>query len=182
MIKQPSRLSFDMANGVEPDQAAELLSKIGQSTLESERTQYQRLETRAAAIVTTTGGLVTVIGAVTAFVPEDQRSRAFSTPSLVLVIIALILFLSAVLLAQVANLTGTGISYMRKDFDKIELHAGEPAGPLLRESAHDNLRLAQDYRNACQERVNFVALATVSQMLAVAVLTAAVITAVLRLT
>ena len=157
-----------------------------QRTLNSYRAQYERLETRAATIVTTTGGLVTVIGVVTAFIPEDQRFDAFSTPSLVLLVFALVLFMVAVALAQGSNLV-----QRFADSDRIALN--EAAGNTALASAALGSRegfpawrghvgaILEAYRRATERKNWYLKWATLSQMGGVITLTGAVILSLLRL-
>ena len=150
-----------------------------QRTLNSDRAQYERLDSRATTIVTTTGGFVTVIGVVTAFIPEAQRFQAFSTPSLVLLVLALTLFMVAVALALGSNLA-------KRLEDRIA--ANEAAGnavlalPSLGSSAeafeawlgHARVQMEM-YRRAIERKNWYLRWATLSQMGAIIALTGAVI-------
>lgn len=61
-----------------------------------------RLEGRSGTIVTTTGGLVTAVGAIIAFSPRAANFR-IPTAALVEVAISLIFFLVSIVAAQVSN-------------------------------------------------------------------------------
>jgi hypothetical protein len=61
-----------------------------------------RLEGRSGTIVTTTGGLVTAVGAIIAFSPRAADFR-LPTAALVAVAISLIFFLASIVAAQVSN-------------------------------------------------------------------------------
>ena len=61
-----------------------------------------RLEGRSGTIVTTTGGLVTAVGAIIAFSPRATNFR-IPTAALVAVAISLIFFLVSIVSAQVSN-------------------------------------------------------------------------------
>jgi hypothetical protein len=153
------------------DASARLMSQYVQRSLDPERAQYERLESRAATIVTTTGGLVTVIGAVAAFVPGDQRSTAFSIPSLVLLLVALALFTGAVLLAQGSVLAARhAVPVVNGQFPGFDADERE----LLQGVAYVDLTLMKIYRKAGLHRTRFLNWATVCQMLAIVALTAAV--------
>jgi hypothetical protein len=122
---------------------------------------------------------VTVIGVVTAFGPEAQRSAAFSTPSLVLLVVTLVLFMGAVVLAQGSNLLAGGLRVLRLEGAR-ELASGSEV-EVLRGLTNADIQLIDSYRAVARTRLIYIQFATMCQMLAVVSLTAAVVTAVLGL-
>ena len=78
-------------------------SEYAQRRLEAAKAGRNRLEKRGDAIVTTTGGLVTAIGAVGVFLPK-QEGFQFPVGATICFIVALVLFLSAVVLTQLTYL------------------------------------------------------------------------------
>jgi hypothetical protein len=83
-------------------EAAKLLEDSASRELARELEYRARLEGRSGTIVTTTGGLVTAVGAIIAFSPRAANFR-LPTAALVAVAISLIFFLASIVAVQVSN-------------------------------------------------------------------------------
>ncbi|MBB3082312.1 hypothetical protein [Geodermatophilus sabuli] len=154
-----------MNDGEEAD-VLKAVAEIRRRSLEAERAALESIERRSSTVVTTTGGLVTVLGVVTAFVPEDRRSTSLSNVSLTLILLALAFFFAAVVLAQASNLMPqtTGKSELERMLARQaeELTLGLwavnheiPAGEALRLQIENDSKLLLSYKFLTQPEQDF---------------------------
>jgi len=153
---------------------ARVASAFIRTTLDAETARRDRLEQRAANLVATTGGLVTVVGAIGALVPKAAGFRlpAAAVPPL---IAALALFLAAVVLAQSIHLPSSEVVVASSALTDLAGATGsQTEAQLLRQIAATDVRVAAALRVANARRTRTLAIATIVQMLAVAALAVAV--------
>lgn len=112
--------------------------------------QRERLDTRTSLIVTSSGGLIAVVGVVAALLPKQDQNYRYPSVLVIALIGAIVLFLAAVLVAQAAALD---VGVRRKTdhiADRIDSLGGLIALAALNKSAAELQHLVRANSDATQ--------------------------------
>jgi hypothetical protein len=149
--------------------------------LDAEGARRDRLEQRAANLVATTGGLVTVVGAIGAIAPK-AASFQLPTAALVPLVAALALFLAAVVIAQSIHLPSRTIVVASTALNDLARAEGsQTEARVLGQIAATDAQMVFALRATNDRTTLKLAVATVVQMFAVAAVTVAVAIALIGL-
>ena len=163
-------------------EALKLLDDSASRELARELESSARLEGRSGTIVTTTGGLVTAVGAIIAFSPRAANFR-LPTAALVAVVISLIFFLASIVAAQVSNFPRREIELPERKLVRlaeiealmlwVKTRGDELSVDSVASRAMDNQRCAFQVFETNRVTAFWVRVALIAQMFAVTGLTLA---------
>ncbi|MGC4792907.1 hypothetical protein ACLQ3H_02205 [Micromonospora saelicesensis] len=154
---------------------SDIYSDFIASELKTERERKAAMDTRAASLVTTSGSLVTILAAVSAFVGKDAEA-SLPRQALPLMVLALVAFSAASLAGICAGWSRrydvAAIAPMRLMLDE---RWSDEEGLARKEVALTNIRMIETLRNVNGAKERFLRVGWISQVIALGFLATVVL-------
>jgi hypothetical protein len=161
--------------GAPSGSGAELVAKLIESELGAEETRKTSIESRGNLVITTSGGLVTLLFALAALVSGQDRYVA-PAPAVVFILAALVFFVAAAVLGL---LTGAVRDYARIKIADLRQTVQTELDTITvadaqRRIADNNLTVLDDARTQTTSKARLLQKAVIAEVAAVGLLAVAV--------